>query len=145
MAGPPLNFYGSDTYHMSTMIAIYDYILYTNDTSFLASNWSKYMRAMTFISSKIDRTGMLFLTGNNDWGRYTQGGHNTEGNMLMYRVLTTGSNIALWAGRQDLSTQWTMLANALKASINSPVHNWDPAVGYIYLMPSPFTYNTKLQ
>jgi hypothetical protein len=41
---------------------------------------------------------MLDVTGVSDWGRLSQGGHNTEANMLLYRTLTTGSQIATWQG-----------------------------------------------
>ena len=44
-AGPPLLQQGSDTYHMWTMIGTYYYVLFTNDTSFLATRWGNYTRA----------------------------------------------------------------------------------------------------
>ena len=53
-AGPPLLQLGSDTYHMWTMIGTYNYILYTNDTEFLTSNWLGYQLAMKYITSKVD-------------------------------------------------------------------------------------------
>ena len=130
MAGPPLNFYGSDTYHMSAIIANHDYVLYTGDTDFLLSHWDQYVLAMSFITAKIDDTSMLYVTGTADWGRLTQGGHNTEANMLMYRVLTTASTMAQWAGEDDLSSNWTTLAENLKSATN--VALWDSTVGYVY-------------
>ena len=71
-AGPAINIYNSDTYHMATMIGTYDYFLFTNDTSFLGAIYSKYPTAMSFIASKIDNTGMLDVTGVSDWGRLSQ-------------------------------------------------------------------------
>jgi hypothetical protein len=36
-----------------------------------------------FITEKIDNTGLLYVTGTSDWGRSSQGGHNTEANMWL--------------------------------------------------------------
>ncbi|KAG0650199.1 hypothetical protein D0Z07_3319 [Hyphodiscus hymeniophilus] len=95
MVGPLINFYGSDTYHMSTLIGTYEYILHRADTDFLTSNWSKIMLAINWIASKIDSTALLDITETSDWGRYTQGGHNTEANALMYKTLIAGSAMAM--------------------------------------------------
>jgi hypothetical protein len=128
-AGPSLNIYGSDTYHMATMIGTYDYYLYSGDKSFLSANWARYQSAMEFITNKIDHTGMLDVTGTNDWGRLTQGGHNTEANMLLYKVLTTGSSLATWMNDASYSDSLLAKAAALKAAVNSASNNWDPSVG----------------
>lgn len=131
MAGPPLNFYGSDPYHMSTMIAHHDYILQTNDVEFLTATWEQYKLAMSFLIQKIDQTGLFYCTGASDWGRSNQGGHNSEANMLMYRTLISGSSLARWAGEPALSTDWTTLAENLKTAVNSPLNNWDADAGYV--------------
>ncbi|ESZ96466.1 bacterial alpha-L-rhamnosidase domain protein [Sclerotinia borealis F-4128] len=65
-----------------------------------------------------DSTNLLYVSGTNDWGRLTQGGHNSEANMLFYRVLTTGSTLATWASALTLSTVWASLAHTLQSSIN---------------------------
>ncbi|KAI9644747.1 hypothetical protein NHQ30_006774 [Ciborinia camelliae] len=117
-AGPPINVFGSDTYHMSVMIATYEYILYTNDQEFLTTYWPKYQSAMSFIVAKIDSTNLLYVTGTTDWGRLTQGGHNSASNMLLYRVLTTGSTLAKWASNSTLSSTWTSLSRTLQSAIN---------------------------
>lgn len=132
MAGPPLNFFGSDTYHMSSLIGTYDYILYSGDLPFLARNWKGVKEGISFIARKIDSTGLLHVTGLNDWGRYTQGGHNTEANALMYGTLATGSMMANWMGRPDLGDRWMKHANRLKLAANSEGYEhslWDPKVG----------------
>lgn len=49
---------------MATMIATYDYVLYSNDTEWLHSVWPAYQSAMTYIVSKIDKsTGLLDVKG----------------------------------------------------------------------------------
>ena len=67
MVGPPIGFYNSDTYHMATMIVTHDYVLHTNDMDFLCSNWAKYEKAMAFITTKVDETGLLNVTGTANW------------------------------------------------------------------------------
>ncbi|RAK71308.1 putative alpha-L-rhamnosidase B [Aspergillus fijiensis CBS 313.89] len=48
-SGPPLSQKNSDTYHMWSMVGTYNYLLYTNDTSFLETNWAGYQKAMEYI------------------------------------------------------------------------------------------------
>jgi hypothetical protein len=93
---PPLNFYGSDTYYMSTLIGTYEYVLYSGDIDFLTSHWAAIVFAINWIAAKIDATGTPDVTATADWGRLTQGGHNTEANALLYRVLITGAIVAGW-------------------------------------------------
>ena len=129
MAGPPLNFYGSDTYHMSSIIGTYEYMLHGADTAFLKNNWVKIARAINWIAGKIDSTGLLDVTGTGDWGRYTQGGHNTEANALMYKTLMAGSAMATWTNDPTSAAKWASQAATLKAAINTAAFNWDPSVG----------------
>jgi len=82
---------------------------------------------MDFITGKIDSTSLLEVTGTSDWGRLTQGGHNSEAQMLLYRVLTTGSILATWMGEAATATNWTTIGELLKEAIN--VLNFDPSVG----------------
>ncbi len=141
MAGPPLNFYGSDTYHMSALIGTYDYVLYSGDMEFLTLNWSKVTSAISFIASKINQTGLLHVTGAADWGRYAQGGHNTEANALMYGTLKTGCFMAKWMGLPDLAAGWIERAKTLKAAANSTAYIWDPHVGYVsHILVRNFAY-----
>ncbi|KAH8669670.1 bacterial alpha-L-rhamnosidase domain protein [Tricladium varicosporioides] len=126
-AGPGLNIYNSDTYHMAVLIGTWQYFLYTNDKTFLTGIWSRYTRAMAFITAKIDSTGSIFVTGTEDWGRVGQGEHNTEAQMLLYKTLTTGASMATWWGDSALASAWTAQAKTLKAEINSVY--WNPAVG----------------
>ena len=74
-AGPAAFIYGSDTYHIATMLGTYEYLLWTNDGPWLNYVYPKYQAAMAFIIGKMDGSGMLEVTGVNDWGRNYQGGH----------------------------------------------------------------------
>ncbi|EKD12920.1 bacterial alpha-L-rhamnosidase domain protein [Drepanopeziza brunnea f. sp. 'multigermtubi' MB_m1] len=130
VAGPPLNFFGSDTYHMASLIGTYEYLLYSGDMEFLAANWAKIKLAIRYVSNKIDpRSGALYVTGEADWGRYAQGGFNTAANAMMFRTLITGNLMAGWMGQPGQGARWEEMANVLKASMNSPALNWDPVVG----------------
>ena len=48
---------------MWTMIGTYNYMLYKNDTAFVQQNWSKYLKAMTYIYGKVQPGGLLNSTG----------------------------------------------------------------------------------
>lgn len=135
MAGPPLSFFGSDTYHMSSVIGAYDYVLYSGDTEFLARNWKGIKMAVQFVAAKIDNTGLLYVTGSNDWGRYAQGAYNTQANGLMYRTFIVGSILASWSNDGILARIWAAQAADLKHKINSQASNiWDPAKGCGFLL-----------
>jgi uncharacterized protein (DUF608 family) len=112
---------------MATMIGLYDYYLFTKDDTFLSANWDKFKKAVSFITAKIDNTGMLYVTGTDDWGRIGQGAHNTEANMLMYRTLTTSSSLASWMGDSTMSSNLSSMAIKLKDVVN--VNCWDASAG----------------
>jgi uncharacterized protein (DUF608 family) len=112
---------------MATLLGIYEYYLFTKDDSFMSANWNRYKTALSFITAKIDSTGLLNVTGAEDWGRIGQGKHNTEANMLMYKTLTTASSIATWMNDSALSATWSTMAVKLKAVVN--VNCWDTAGG----------------
>ena len=86
---------------------------------------------MIFITAKIDSTGMLDVTGTNDWGRLTQGGHNSEANMLLYKGVTSGSSLVTWMNDSSLSDSWLALAATLKAAVNNASNNWDATAGSV--------------
>jgi hypothetical protein len=57
------------------MLGTYEYLLWTNDGPWLNSVYLKYKAAMAFIIGKVDSSGMLYVTGTDDWGRLEQGGY----------------------------------------------------------------------
>lgn len=127
-AGPPLLQQGSDTYHMWTMIGTYNYILYTNHTDFLAQNWPRYEYAMEYVYNKVHQpSGLLNVTGTRDWARNVQGGNNTEANVILYRTLLTGADLATWQGNASLASTYTSRANVLAQSILK--YQWDESYG----------------
>jgi hypothetical protein len=65
------------------MIGTHNYVLYTNDTAFLETNWDGYLLAMDFIYGKVTyASGLLDVTGIRDWARWQQGYNNTEAQMM---------------------------------------------------------------
>lgn len=126
-AGPAIDIYNSDTYHMATMIGIYEYYLFTKDDEFLTENWDKFKLALTFITDKIDDSGLLYVTGTSDWGRMDQGEHNTEANMIMYKTLRTSSSLAAWMDDSALASNLSTLAAKLKDIVN--INCWDASAG----------------
>lgn len=113
-AGPPLLQQGSDTYHMWTMIGTYNYLLYTNDTDFLAQNYDGYLHAMDYIYGKVLPPGLLNVSGVRDWARLTVGFNMSEAQMILYRTLNTGADLAAWSGDEANSTLWAARAVALQ-------------------------------
>lgn len=68
---------------MWSMIGTYNYVLYTNDTAFLETNWNGYQKAMDYIYAKVDLPSVLLnVTGLRDWARWQQGFNNSEANMM---------------------------------------------------------------
>ncbi|KAL8657012.1 MAG: hypothetical protein Q9226_002339 [Calogaya cf. arnoldii] len=95
-AGPPMGYGGefSDTYHLHTLLGVWNYVLFTNDVSWLQSHWNAYLKAFEYSLAKVDLTGLLHVTSNNDWLRPGMTGHNLEATSLMYYVLQFTIRIA---------------------------------------------------
>lgn len=88
-AGPPMGYHGefSDTYHMHTLLGVWNYILFTNNVPWLQSHWDAYLQAFEYSLAKVDRTGLFHVTSVYDWLRPGMTGHNLEATALMYYVL----------------------------------------------------------
>ncbi|KAI0133693.1 Six-hairpin glycosidase-like protein [Xylariales sp. AK1849] len=127
-AGPPLLQQNSDTYHLWTLIGTHTYVQYSNDTTFLNQNWGKYQAAMEYIYGKVLEPGLLNVTGTRDWARWQQGYNNSEANILLYRTLSTGSELAKWMGdTAGLSATYDDRASDLLTAINT--YLWDSSYG----------------
>lgn len=88
-AGPPMGYGGefSDTYHLHTLLGVWNYVLFTNDLPWLQSHWSAYLKAFEYSLGKVDLTGLFHVTSNNDWLRPGMTGHNLEATSIMYYVM----------------------------------------------------------
>ncbi|KAK3079839.1 hypothetical protein LTS18_003772, partial [Coniosporium uncinatum] len=137
-AGPPLLQQGSDTYHMWTMIGTYNYMLYSNDTTFFKRNWPAYIDAMNYIYSKVlsgsgDGGGLLNVTGTRDWARIATNGNTTQANIILYHTLTTAALLFAWYPI-DIPFTHPLTGNIVPtfisraASLRNAIqtHCWDP-------------------
>ncbi|MDQ1735149.1 MAG: hypothetical protein QOH56_1400 [Pseudonocardiales bacterium] len=126
-AGPEVNFYGSDTYHLWTLIGTANYYQDSHDGGWLNTEWANYVRALQFSLSKVGSDGLMNVTGTADWARSGQGGENIEANSLLYQALVTGAELA---GVQHAGTEaatWAAAAAKLKTAVNATL--WDDAAG----------------
>ncbi|KAI1141617.1 glycoside hydrolase family 78 protein [Hypoxylon sp. FL0543] len=129
-SGPPLLAVDSDTYHMWTMIGTYNYVLYSGDVDFIRKIWPKYLAAMAFVADQLDSSlGLLNITGyTNDWGRFSVDSTQASAQMLYYRTLVTGSELATWIGdTTGINSTWLEAAAKLRRAIHSQL--WDEKAG----------------
>lgn len=71
---------------MWTLIGAHNYYTYSGDLDWLQTIWTNYTKAVAFLEGKVDNSGLMNITGLRDWARKGGGGHNAEGNALLYKV-----------------------------------------------------------
>lgn len=119
-AGPPMGYSGefSDTYHMHTLLGVYNYVLYSGDMSWLKDHWQAYLTALDISIGKVDETGLLHVTSTNDWLRPGMTGHNLEASAMLITVLAKSAELADWLGDTNANRkQWAKTSKALHAGI----------------------------
>ncbi len=126
-AGPPIDIYGSDTYHIWTLVETSTYYELTGDRSWLSTIWDRYRKALAFIESKVDDRGLLAVTGAADWACNGQGGENVEANAILYRALTGASRLAKVMGDRALERRSVTEAVRLRHAVNRWL--WDAPAG----------------
>ena len=135
MAGSPINvgtnsanwLLHSDTYHLWTLIGAADYYADTGDRGWLSARWGDMTAAIRFSTAKIDPTGLMSVTGTDDWARSGQGGENLSANASLYRVLQLYSGLANALGDGSDARQWSAQASGIKTALNTLL--WDGPVG----------------
>ncbi|MEV5751542.1 alpha-L-rhamnosidase C-terminal domain-containing protein [Actinoallomurus sp. NPDC052308] len=133
-SGPMMNKYGSDTYHLWTLSASYDYYRYTGDSAWLTSVWDNYKLGVDYSLAKLDANGLLSITGTGDSVRILTKGENFTANALLWRVLNTGSELATARGDAALAASYASRAAALRTAINQ--NFWDDSVGAYKYYPN---------
>ncbi len=133
-AGPQVNFYGSDTYHLWTLIGTANYYQYAHDTTWLTGEWAHYKQALDFSLAKVGQDGLMNVTGTADWARGGQGGENLEANALLYQALTTGAELAGVEHDPASASAWRSAAAAVRSGVNALL--WDDAAGQYRDNPS---------
>lgn len=83
---------------------------------------------MEYVYHKVlEPLGLLNVTGLRDWARQATGGNSSEPNMILYRTLITGADLATWAGNDSLASTYNSRATTLAANINA--HLFDGSYG----------------
>lgn len=67
---------------MWTMIGVYNYILYTGDTNWVATIWPKYVRALEYARGLVDDKGIVSVNGTADWARWLYSTERASASML---------------------------------------------------------------
>jgi hypothetical protein len=138
-AGPPILIFGSDTYHMWTLVATSYYFLFTGDKAWLDNHWNQYKIGVDYSKNKIDTNGLLYSDQWYNWGRAVQSNAEViEGNALLYGVLTEASDLARVEGEADTSAAYDAAAQSLKSAINKVF--WDAAAGQYVDAPDDRMY-----
>ncbi|KAL8674516.1 MAG: hypothetical protein Q9168_001108 [Polycauliona sp. 1 TL-2023] len=123
-AGPPMGYGGefSDTYHLHTLLGVWNFVLFTNDIPWLHSHWSAYLEAFEYSLAKVDLTGLFHVTSNNDWLRPGMTGHNLEATSIMYQVVQNTIRIAedilKDPSAKDEIPRWKAMGERMQHGIN---------------------------
>ena len=113
----------SFTYHLYSLIGIYDYYLYTGDLKFVNHYWHTYKFALNYSLSFVDETGLANVTQTADWLRFGMGAHNIEANAILYNVLNQGLYLATAVNDSSVSA-WSTHAAKIKHAAYERL--WDP-------------------
>ncbi|KAG8766375.1 hypothetical protein FRC12_006921 [Ceratobasidium sp. 428] len=145
-AAPPIDEWGSDTYHMWSMIVLYDTYFYAGgDKDWLlqprphvsgenVSLWQAAKRALEYIVQKLNggpdserKPGLLWVDHKLDWGRLDQGGYNLAANCIFTRALRRMALLASEVGDVNDLYAWIEIADNVKQAINLEL--WDEKQG----------------
>ncbi|KAL5343282.1 Six-hairpin glycosidase-like protein [Aspergillus crustosus] len=146
-AGPPNAIYRSDNkyqcillwpakliataYHLWHLEGTYNYVFYSGDTAFIADVWPQFIKGLNRTLGLVSSSGLLNVTGDQDWGRFTYSTERASANILLYRSLTAGAAIASWlpdsVASDKLAAVYRRQSKALKTAILEQL--WDNKVG----------------
>ncbi|KAJ7722663.1 glycoside hydrolase family 78 protein [Mycena maculata] len=128
-SGPPINAHGSDTYIAWSLIGTHNLFQYTGDLVFVQTVWGNYTKALSFLESQVDETGLadVPVAFENDWGRAGGAGHNSAFNALLYRTLVTAADLATHLGDTSLAAAYLANSTLIKAAYNTLL--WDASAG----------------
>jgi alpha-L-rhamnosidase len=117
----------SASYSMYYVLGLAGYYLYTGDTAFVNTQWSVVQDELAWNATQLDSRG-LFVTNSadsGDWDFYDAGktGAVTEVNLIYYKTLLDGAQLATAVGQNTLAAIYTSRAATLKAAINQYLFN----------------------
>ncbi|KAL5347633.1 hypothetical protein ACLOAV_007042 [Pseudogymnoascus australis] len=122
-AGPPMGTINefSDTYHMHSLLGVYNYVLYSGDMRWLQDHWDRYVVALHVSIAKVDATGLMHVTSSADWLRPGMGGHNVEATAILYDVLKKSIELAGFIGDDRSEAQpgglWSTTGDRIRAGV----------------------------
>ena len=120
----PISTYGSDLYHLWTLVSLYqNYKLSGCSLEWVKNYWPAWKKAINFSWEKVDETGTLCVSEPLDWGRNPLKGHVLSVNCILYHVLMKGSELALSLNDNEIQVQYLYRAKSLKNSINEYLWN----------------------
>ncbi|KAF2180157.1 glycoside hydrolase family 78 protein [Zopfia rhizophila CBS 207.26] len=114
----------SDTYHAWSLISMFNYAIFSGNSTWLTEHWSNITKGIDFILAALDDSEYLHnQTAPNDWGRQGGGGYNSALNALDYHALVSFSQLAsTWSSNATVASQaaqWHTAAERLKESYNT--------------------------
>ena len=119
------NPFQSQTYHAWSLIAMYNYAIFSGDQIWLSSNWVNISRGVDYIVDNLDAgSGFQNQTQTNDWGRQGTGGFNSALNALDYHALVSMASLG---ANPSQCAAWSAAAERLKAGYNELL--WDADAG----------------
>lgn len=110
----PVDLYGSDSYHLWGLLAVYEAWQAGGRTQWIRQFWSKYRKGLQLALSWIDSNyGLARIVGPLDWGRQILKGHNMAVNCLLYAALVCGVEMG-----QELEEDPECLSDYVKTADN---------------------------
>ncbi|KAI8278514.1 hypothetical protein K4K60_006242 [Colletotrichum sp. SAR11_57] len=117
----------SDTYHAWTLIACFNYAIFTSDASWVDAHWPGISSGVSYILRALDANpvGLAEQVEPNDWARLGGGGFNSALNALNHHALVSLASLAAATSRTTDFRAWSAAAARLKTAYNAVL--WDPA------------------
>jgi alpha-L-rhamnosidase len=117
----------SASYSMYWLLGLGSYYLYTGDSAFVTQEWPAVQAELAWNATQLDSRG-LFITSSGDgadWDFYdgNKSGAVTEYNILYYKALLYGAQLATAAGQPSQAAAYTSQAATLKTAINTYLFN----------------------
>ncbi|OBR03908.1 Bacterial alpha-L-rhamnosidase domain-containing protein [Colletotrichum higginsianum IMI 349063] len=119
----------SDTYHAWTLIACFNYAVFTSDSDWVDARWGNISAGAAYIIRALDNdVGLAEQVETNDWARLGGGSFNSALNALNYHALHALADLAADTateanGRGAQAGTWAAAAARLKAAYNAVL--WD--------------------
>ncbi|PLB51610.1 alpha-L-rhamnosidase B [Aspergillus steynii IBT 23096] len=119
------------SYHLWNLIGTYNYPLYSGDVDFVTEIWPKYVKGMNHSLSLLTESGIVNVTGEDDWGRFEYSTERCSASMLLYRALETGATIASWIPDLSIDTNYTQQYLAQAKTLRKSILRefWDESTG----------------